>query len=44
MGYGPRLTSVVTIHIVVELVGKEGKYPSSTRVGLFSSYLAKISI
>jgi hypothetical protein len=36
MGYGPRPTSVVITRTIVGLVGTEGNYPSSTRVGLLS--------
>jgi hypothetical protein len=44
MGHGPHPTQVVTTYTGVELVGTEGNYPSSTRVGLLSSYLARISM
>jgi hypothetical protein len=44
MGHDPRPTLVVTTHTIVELVGIEGNYPSSTQVGLLSSYLARISM
>jgi hypothetical protein len=33
-----------TTHTVVELVRTEGNYPNGTRVGLVSSYLARISM
>jgi hypothetical protein len=33
-----------TTRTVVELVGTEENYPNSTRVGLLSSYLARISM
>jgi hypothetical protein len=44
MGYGPRPTLVVTTRAVVELVGTEGNYPSSTWVRLLNLYLARISM
>jgi hypothetical protein len=43
MRYGPHPTPVVTTCTVVELVGTEGNYSSSTQVGLLSSYLARTS-
>jgi hypothetical protein len=36
MGHGPHPTPIVTTRTGVELVGTEGNYPSSTRVGLLS--------
>jgi hypothetical protein len=42
IGHGPHPTSVVTTRAGVEVVRTEGNYPSSTRVGLLSSYLTKI--
>jgi hypothetical protein len=44
MGHGPHPTPIVITRIGVELVRIEGNYPISPRVGLLSSYLAKISM
>jgi hypothetical protein len=44
MRYGPYAAPIVTTRTIVELVGTEGNYPKSTRVGLLSSYLVRISI
>jgi hypothetical protein len=44
MGHGPHPTPVVTTCIGVELVEKEGNYPSNTRIGLLSSYSARTSM
>jgi hypothetical protein len=41
MGHDPRPTPVVTTRTGVELVGTEDNYPSSTRVGFLSLYLAR---
>jgi hypothetical protein len=44
MGHGSCPTSVVATRTVIELVGIEGNYLKSTRVGLQGSYLARIFI
>jgi hypothetical protein len=44
MGYGPYPALIVTTRRGVGLVGTEGNYPSSTRVGLLSLYRARTSM